>query len=531
MTGNEMQALIYGRYSSHSQKDTSIEQQFAEIREYCRRNGIRIIGEYADRHMSGTNDRRPAFQRLMKDAAKGRAQLVVCWKVDRFARNRYDSAMYKARLKKYGVRVVYAKESIPEGPEGILLESVLEGSAEYYSANLSQNIKRGMRANALECKVNNGRLPLGYCKGPDGRYAIEPAGAALVREIFSLYNGGAGTAEICAALNARGLRTSRGAEFNKNSLRSILKNERYTGVYKYADVRIEGGCPVIISKEMYAMAQDIIAKNARAPAASRSGVDYLLTGRLFCGHCGSAMIGETGTSKTGAKYNYYTCAGRRRKHSCQKKPVKKERIEEFVVRETVQRVLTDAVIERIADAAINLQTAEAESGETPLLKKQLAAAERAAGNIMAAIEAGLVSETAKRRLAELEEQRRQLEDRIEELRVETPHLTKEQVIYWLELFRGGDASDPAFQWKVIENFVNSVFLYDDRIRIVYNYTKQGAETADLAFVESLAERSGGEFGVGASRSTITRLDELGGGAALVFAPALFILALPLPDRI
>lgn len=526
--GEAMRAYIYGRYSSHSQKDTSIEQQFTEIREFCDRSGIRIVGEYADRHLTGTNDRRPEFQRLMKDAAKGHVQLVVCWKVDRFARNRYDSAMYKARLKKYGVRVMYAKESIPEGPEGILLESVLEGSAEYYSANLSQNIRRGMHANALECKVNNGRLPLGLCKGPDGRYAIEPAGAAVVREIFAMYIEGMSPTEICADLNARGLRTSRGVKFNKNSLRTVLRNERYVGVYKYGDVRIEGGIPAIITRETFDMAQEIIAKNAKAPAASWSRVDYLLTGRLFCGRCGSAMVGESGTSKTGAKHNYYTCVGRKRRRDCEKKPVKKDWIEELVVRETVQRVLVDSVIERIADAVVDLQRAEAEAGEGPLLQKQLGDVERSIRNVMTAIEQGIITETTKVRLEELEEQRRQLQDQIERISFETPQLSREQVIYWLEKFRGGDAKDPAFQWKVIENFVNAVYLYDDRIRIVYNYTKQGAETVDLQFVEGLAEASGEVFDFGASCSTIMHLSELGDEATIIVTPAVFMLTVPLP---
>ena len=526
--GEAMRAYIYGRYSSHSQKDTSIEQQFAEIRDFCDRSGIRIVGEYADRHLTGTNDRRPEFQKLMKDAAKGHVQLVVCWKVDRFARNRYDSAMYKARLKKYGVRVIYAKESIPEGPEGILLESVLEGSAEYYSANLAQNIKRGMHANALECKVNNGRRPLGLCKGPDGRYAIEPAGAALVREIVAMYIDGMSPTEICADLNSRGFRTSRGVAYNKNSLRTILRNERYVGVYKYADVRIEGGIPAIITRETFDMAQEIIAKNARTPAASWSHVDYLLTGRLFCGRCGSAMVGESGTSKTGAKYNYYTCVGRKRRRDCEKKPVKKDAIEELVVRETFQRVLVDSVIERIADAVVALQAAEVEAGEGPILKKQLGEVERSIRNVMTAIEAGIITETTKARLEELEEQRRQLQDQIERIRFETPQLSREQVIYWLEKFRGGDVTDPAFQWKVIENFVNAVYLYDDRIRIVYNYTKQGAETVDLAFMDGLPDPSGDVFDVGASCSTIMHLSELGDEATIIVTPAVFVLTVPLP---
>ena len=121
-------AVIYARYSSHSQREVSIEQQVADCEEYARRNNLRIVTVYADRHLTGTNDKRPQFQKMLKDAQHGKWKYVITWKVDRFARNRYDSATYKYRLKKYGVRVLYAKESIPDGPEGILLESVLKGS-------------------------------------------------------------------------------------------------------------------------------------------------------------------------------------------------------------------------------------------------------------------------------------------------------------------------------------------------------------------------------------------------------------------
>ena len=124
-------AVIYARYSSHSQRDCSIEQQVADCELFAQQNGLRVVKIYADRHLSGTTDNRPEFQQMLKDAAHGHWPFVICWKIDRFARNRYDSATYKYKLKKAGVRVLYAKESIPDGPEGILLESVLEGSAEY----------------------------------------------------------------------------------------------------------------------------------------------------------------------------------------------------------------------------------------------------------------------------------------------------------------------------------------------------------------------------------------------------------------
>ncbi|MDR1464909.1 MAG: recombinase family protein [Oscillospiraceae bacterium] len=497
-----MKAYIYGRYSSHRQSDTSIEQQFKDIYEYCRQNDIAIVGEYADRAVSGKTDNRPEFQRMVRDCAKGRVQLVVCWKVDRFARNRYDSAMYKAKLKKHGVRVLYAKEAIPEGPEGILMEAILEGSAEYYSANLSQNVRRGMMANAEDCKVNNGALPLGYCKGADGRFAIDPAGAEIVREIFAMYTNGMKCCDICADLNSRGLRTAHNAQFNKNSLRSVLKNDRYIGVYEYGEVRVEGGVPAIISREVFDLAQDALQRRAKAPAASWADTDYLLTGKLFCGVCGGTMIGESGTSRNGAKHNYYTCSARKRAKTCPKKPVKKDWLEEMVVRSAVEYALSDAMIEAIAENAVRLQKEEQEQGELPLLKGQLKEVQRKLKNVNKAILEGITARSTRQMLEELEQQEAQLKEAIQNVEVEFTHFTKEMLIFWLEKFRGGDVKDVAYQTKIIEAFVSAVYLYEDKLKIVVQYAKNGDDTITLDFVDSVT--NGGEcsaLGVGSPPTT------------------------------
>ncbi|MDR3314225.1 MAG: recombinase family protein [Oscillospiraceae bacterium] len=495
-----MKAYIYGRYSDHRQNDASIEQQFREIRDYCASHDLQIVGEYADRAVSGKTDARPEFQRMIRDCAKGKVGYVVCWKVDRFARNRYDSAMYKARLKKCGVRVVYAKESIPDGPEGILLESVLEGSAEYYSANLSQNIRRGMTENALQCKVNNGSLPLGYCKGVDGKYAIEPAAAALVRDIFQMYTSGMKISEITADLNGRGQRTAHGAKFNKNSLRTLLRNERYIGVYQYGEIRIEDGIPPIISKEVFLLAQETIRKNAKAPASSWSDVDYLLTGKLFCGLCGSSMTGVSGTSHTGAKHNYYACSAQKRQKSCAKKAVRKDFIEELVARETALLVLTDSMIAKIAQAAVDLQKQEQGNSPIPRLQRQLADVLKKLNNVASAISQGIVTATTKQMLLDFEAQKAELESAIESERVELTGITREQLIFWLEKFRGGDCKSPKYQEQIIEAFVSAVYLFDDKIRIVYQYSKDEKDTVDLAFIESL-DGGGDGFALAVPAST------------------------------
>lgn len=523
-----MRAVIYARYSSHAQKDASIEQQIRECRKWAEANDVEIVGEYCDRAISGTSDRRPEFLRMIKDAAKGRWQRVLVYKVDRFARNRYDSAMYKARLKKSGVKVQSVMEPIPEGPEGILLESVLEGSAEYYSANLSQNIQRGMRDNALACKVNNGALPLGYEKGPDGRYAIVPSEAEAVRDIFRMYADGLTIAEVVASLNARGLKSAHGARFNRNSLHTILRNERYTGVYLWRDVRIDGGVPEIIPRDLFEEVQAKLKKKAKAPAASRGDVDYMLTGKLFCGHCGSTMVGESGTGKSGRRFYYYNCTKHKRERTCDKKQVRKDWIEELVVRETRARCLTDEVIALIVDAALALQEKEKDDSLLRGLTSELSSVKSAIGNLIRAIEQGIITPSTKQRLDELEARRADLERAIEDEQVQQPQLTRDQLTFWLERFRDGDPSDPKYQETFIDVFINAVYLYDDHVRIVCNYTGQTtAVTYD--FVGRVEEEAGGAevFGFDALVSTSRGKAE---PARLFVAVAAFILLLPLPER-
>ena len=193
-----MNAVIYARYSSDSQREESIEGQLRECHEYAEKKGITIVQEYIDRALSASKDteKRLDFQRMIRDSAKRQFEIVLVWKLDRFARDRYDSAHYKNILKKNGVKVLSATEPISEGPEGIILEAMLEGMAEYYSAELSQKIHRGQKENALKCVNNGGAIPLGYKLGNDQKLEIDPVAAPIVQEIFRRYAEGETIREI-----------------------------------------------------------------------------------------------------------------------------------------------------------------------------------------------------------------------------------------------------------------------------------------------------------------------------------------------
>ncbi len=479
-----IKAVIYARYSSHNQREESIEGQIRECRAYAERNDFIVVGEYIDRALSGKTDNRADFQRMIKDSEKGGFQAVLMYTLDRFARNRYDSAMYKARLKRNGVKVYYAKQFIPDEPEGIILESVLEGYAEYYSENLSRNIRRGLTENALAGKVNGGTTPLGYAIGPDKTYIIEPAGAKIVQEIFQLYAEGHSAKEVIDYCNEHGYRTARHTLFNKNSLRTILTNEKYIGVYRYGDVIRENGLPPIISRELFDKVQTRYKHNFVARARGKARNDYLLTTKLFCGHCGSPMVGECGTARNGSTYYYYKCADRKKNHTCDKATEKKDWIEEVVVRFTVQTVLTDERIESIAAKAMEIIEREAAENQIiPKLQDDLKDVAKRIKNILNLMEQGIATESTRERLLELEAQKKDIQTRIAKEENKKPRLSKERIIHWLESFRQGDIQDEDYRRRVIDTLVNSVFVFDrdggKGRRLVFTFNISGQKTATL----------------------------------------------------
>lgn len=315
-------AVVYARYSSHSQGEQSIEGQLSNARDYAAAHGYTIVHEYVDRAKSGRTDNRAEFQQMLKDTAKRQFSVIILWKVDRFGRNREEIAINKMKCRKNGVRVEYVAETIPDSPEGVILESVLEGFAEYYSLQLSQNIRRGRAESAEKCQSLGGNRPLGYKTGPDKKFVIDENTAPTVKMIFTMYADGKTVTEIVDKLNELGLRTLRGGPFTKNSLHSILKNKKYIGIYEYQGREIKDGVPRIIEDDVFNKVQEMLKINKRAPAKTWSRADYILTDKLFCGKCGALMFGESGTSKTGAKHNYYICSNKKRFRSCDKKAVR-----------------------------------------------------------------------------------------------------------------------------------------------------------------------------------------------------------------
>ena len=463
-----MRAVIYARFSSEKQNEASIEGQLRECLEYAKYNDMEVVGEYIDRAQSAKTDNRPDFQRMIKDSYKGKFDAVIVWKLDRFARNRYDSANYKNILRKNGVRVISAKETISQGADGILFESILEGYAEYYSAELAEKVRRGMTDNALKAKSNGVRAPFGYYVDENDHYQIDPSKEPIVKEIFELYHDGKKINEIVEIMKSRGVK-NRGYEMNYNAIFRMLTNRKYIGEYKFGDVVIPGGMPAIIDEDVFNNIQDRMKRNKKAPAMHRSEDDYILTTHLFCGRCGALMTGAIGTSKTSKQYRYYKC-NRAKKGQCDKKAVRKEWLEDLVIDEIMKLLAEDEVLEELADRIFDIQNLETSASAT--IQAQIAEVEKKLNNLVEAMAQGIYSQATKRVLDELEEQKKNLEIDLFKAEVKNPFLTREQILFALYNYRKLDLTTTEGRQRLIDSFVNSIYLFDDHFVITYNYKNQ-----------------------------------------------------------
>ena len=483
-----MTAVIYARYSSDNQREESIEGQIRECTAYAEKNGITIVKHYIDRAISAKTDNRPEFQQMIKDSDKKLFDIVLVWKLDRFARNRYDSARYKTQLKKNGVKLMSATEIISEGPEGIILESVLEGYAEYYSADLAEKVVRGQTENILKGRCNGGRGTFGYTLDSERKFHIDPLTSPFVLESFRKYNEGSTMKEIRDWLNENGIKNPVGGAFTYNSVEHMLKNRRYIGELKFRDVVVPNAIPPIIPLELFEDVQEKIAKNKKAPARRKAEDDYLLTTKLFCGYCGALMFGESGTSRTGEVHRYYKCATAKKHKGCKKKTVRKQWLEDLVVNQTMQLVKDDAAMESIIAKVMELQNKE--NTNIPLYEKQLRDAESGIQNMLNAIQVGILTSSTKERLEQLEETKRELEARIAEEKLAKPKVTEEFIRFWLLRFRKLDMSLKDQRQALVDTFINAIYLYDDKVLITFNY-KEGTQTVTFGEASEIASEGNG----------------------------------------
>lgn len=464
-----MNVVIYARFSSSSQTEQSIEGQLDKCKEYAIRNGYTIVGEYADRAISGKTDNRPDFQRMMADSKKKLFQGVLVYSLDRFGRNLTQSTANEYKLNKNGVVLLSATEEFADNPAGRMHRNMLMTFAQYYSDELSQKVKRGMDINGQKCLCTGGGTALGFKVDNEKRFQIDEDTAPIVREIFTMYANGKTVTEIISMMNERHIVTSRGNTFNKNSLRKMLRNKRYIGTYTYCGTETPGGIPRIVDDETFNQVQEMLDKNKKAPARARAKAEYLLTTKLFCGHCKEMMTGLSGTSHTAAKHNYYICNNRKKK-LCNKKNVRKEFIEELVLAEC-RKLLTDKNIDRIAKEIAKVSEQEAEPVLLQQMRKQLADNERKKKNLLAAVmecDIENVRKTLYEQLALIEKQAEDLEFQIAREMAGQVRLTAPEIKFFLTALKKGDPDTAKHKKTLIAIFVNAIYLYDDKITLIFN---------------------------------------------------------------
>ena len=481
-----MTAVIYARYSSDNQREESIEGQIRECTAYAEKNDFTVVKHYIDRAISAKTDNRPQFQQMIKDSERGLFDTIIVWKLDRFARNRYDSARYKTQLKRNGVKLVSATEVISAGPEGIILESVLEGYAEYYSADLSEKVVRGMTENALKGVYNGGTVPFGYVIDATRHYQPDPLLAPYVEQTFQKYADGATMTDLRDWLKEHNIKNTLGGEMSYNTIQRMLSNRRYIGELRLRDVVQPNAIPALVSEDLFNKVQEKLVKNKKAPARHKAEESYLLTTKLYCGKCGALMFGESGVSHTGKAHHYYKCATAKKKKTCDKKTVRKQWLEDLVVNETMKLVEDDASMNAIIAKVMELQNQE--STDLPIYEKQLKETEVGITNMLNAIQMGILTSSTKERLEALEEQRKELQARIAEEKLAKPKMKEEFVRFWLLRFRKLDMSQQEQRQALVDTFINAIYLYDDKVLITFNY-KEGTETVTFGEASKAEESS------------------------------------------
>ncbi len=533
-------AVVYARYSSDSQTEQSIEGQLRVCQQYAKNNDILIVGTYIDRAMTGTNDARPDFQRMIKDSVKRQWDYVLVYKLDRFSRNKYEATIHKHTLKENGVKILSAMENIPDTPEGIILESMLEGMNQYYSAELSQKVLRGLRESYLKGNFTGGAQLYGY-DVVDMKNVINPNEADIVREIFTKYAQGYTAVDISADLKNRGIRTKKGKYINSANIYKMLNNSKYNGKVKHGDTIYTNIYPAIVDDITWQRVQDIRNSNKHAPGRKKDIYDFLLSGKLICGDCKETMIGESGTSHTGDKHYYYSCLSRRRKrHKCNLKALNKKYLDDLVMRITWLVLCENTTISEIAKWVTKQH--EKLNKQNDLLKsleKTRLSALKASNNLIAAIEQGIITEQTRNRLKELEAQIYQLDFDIEQEKQRSyTFLTQDRIEKYLKSIIRGDIEAIAVRKYIIKTFIREIIVYADKILITYNFTEQppikGKKSDNFEDIEMQAQSPAFSFDYGSFKQetslplgncTNTRLE----GFVLFLTNECFGVCLPIKD--
>lgn len=465
-------AVIYARYSSDSQSEQSIDGQLRVCEEYARNNDILILDTYIDRAMTGTNDNRPDFQRMIKNSYRKEWTYVLVYKLDRFSRNKYETAIHKKTLRDNGTKVLSAMENIPDTPEGIILESLLEGMNQYYSAELAQKVRRGMNESRTKGNYQGGGLPYGY-KVVNKKILIDEETAPVVNYIYEQYSIGVYVRDIISTLTRKGI-YHKGKPFAMNTVYGILANEKYSGIYRHGEEIFTNMYPPIVPTEIYQKVRAIVEKNKCGKRSVK--VNYLFRHKMVCGYCGEPISAETGTARNGEVIRYYKCLGRKKhKNDCKKSMVKKEDLEKVIIDNILQELSKPHIMDKIVKGILAMQDYQLKlNSSLNALIRAKTNTQNALNNLMNAIEQGIISNTTNKRLHELE---KQLEDLERQILIERSKLTIKYTANEVEEFY---KQMLILSPEMLVNYaIKQIVLYDDKIVIkLNNPTKRSPDDSD-----------------------------------------------------
>ena len=491
--------VIYARFSSHGQNEQSIEAQVRICKEFAESKGLKTVNIYNDKARTGTNDSRPEFQKMITDAQSGAFKYIIVYMFDRFARNRRDSIMYKEMLKeKYGIKVLSALEPIAEDEGGEFYEMFLDWNAEKYSKRLSKRVKDGLDTSVANGTFCGGYLIYGYkidyepIAGKVGKFikrvVINEEEAEVVKFVFEQYDKGIPKLEIAQALNEKGLRY-KGKPFKGRTFDKYLVNKKYTGEFEFGGRHCDNMYPQIVSKELFDRVQKRLNKNKYfLGGVNKAKIEYLLTGKLFCGHCGTEMVSDGGVSKTGATHYYYACK-KKKKSQCDKRRENKDKLEFYVV-SCVRDFLSD---KKNAEVATNdvlayyekrTDTSVLKSVQTKIANAKKEIEELADSFVKAKNK--LLQDTIEKKMEEYEILLNDLMYQEAQLELERGYkITKKDILEFVAEILKGDLNDKDYQKKLIDNLVSQVYVSDDDT-VVYLYIK-GGNTIDLRDIDDTKE--------------------------------------------
>ena len=486
-----LRAACYARFSSDMQRSESIDAQLRAINKYTNENNMVLVNNYIDMAKSGKNDDRPEFLQMIQDAKDDLFDIIIVHKLDRFARNRYDSVRYRHELKKHNVKLLSVLENYDsDTPEGVLIESLYEGMNEYYIKNLSREIMKGLKENAYQAKFTGGVPPLCYNIDENLHYVINPAEAEIVRLIFDMAIQNVGYGKIIDELNNKGYKTKTGKPFSKNSLSSLLRNPKYCGIYEYNKapkrdvdgkrnsharkpeedvIRIENAIPAIISKEYFLIIESKMKLRKQNSGKMRAKEVYLLSGKIVCGKCGMAYVGHRKFNSQKKKYVFYSCNNNQRTHNCDSGHIRKEHIEDCVLEKLSDYIFDDTIIEQLYDAYQEYlleQNSDAISHKNDITKRLKAIDTEIANIVKVIMKTG--SEALSEKLSELESEKKQLafsitkiskQYKIQDVSIEDLRKSFKKA---KQLFLKGELKNTK---KLIELYVDSVIIYDDHIEL------------------------------------------------------------------